>query len=93
MVTKEMINTSIDTIKTGQNIKKYRKRKGLSVDKVSKELNLNAVQSVYKWERGDCVPRMDNYLALCVLFNVSLLELLVFCDAEYEKQVKRIMGV
>lgn len=80
-----MIN--IDPVKTGQNMKKYRKRKGLKVREVSKKLGLQCTQAVYKWERGDCMPHIDTFLALCYLYGVQPLELCVFYDNEYAKRL------
>lgn len=76
---------SIDPVKTGQNLKKYRKRKGLDVKEVAVMLELQAPQSVYKWERGDCLPCMDNFLALCYLYDVSPIDLLGFYDKDQEE--------
>ena len=71
---------SIDPVKTGQNIKKYRERKGLAVSEVAEKLELQCTQSIYKWERGGCLPHIDNFLSLCYLYEVSPVDLLGFYD-------------
>lgn len=86
-----MMNINIDTVKTGQNLKKYRERKGLTVFNVSEKLGLECPQSVYKWERGDSMPRIDNFFALCYLYGVSPKDLLCFYDQEYAKHVDEIL--
>lgn len=85
------MNSNMDPVKTGQNIKKYRKRKGLSVREVSKKLNLNATQSVYKWERGQNVPRVDNLFALCYILEVSPMDICVFYDENYAKKIHQVL--
>lgn len=40
----------------GNNLKKLRQDNNLSVEEVRKYMQLGAVQSVYKWERGDGMP-------------------------------------
>ena len=87
-----MTNINIDTVKTGQNLKKYRKRKGLKVKSVYKKLGLNCPQAVYKWERGDCLPRIDNFFAICYLYGVSPKDILCFYDNEYARRVNEILG-
>ena len=74
---------SIDPVNTGQNMKTFGKRKGLSVKDVTKALGLQAPQSVYKWERGDCLPRIDNFFALCCLYEVAPTDLCSFYDKEH----------
>ena len=74
---------NIDPVKTGQNLKAYRIKSGLSVKDVTKSLGLQAPQSVYKWERGDCLPRIDNFFALCCLYKVSPTDLCCFYDKEH----------
>lgn len=73
---------SIDPVKTGQKMKMLRKQKGLSVKDITEALGLRAPQSVYKWERGDCLPRIDNFFALCCLYEVSPTELCCFYNNE-----------
>lgn len=72
-----MLNIAVDTIKTGQNLKKIRKSKGLPIYTVAKELGLQSKQAVYKWERGDCLPRVDHFTDLCSYIK---LRLKIFCD-------------
>jgi len=75
-----MLNIAVDTIKTGQNLEKIRKSKGLPVYTVAKELGLQSKQAVYKWERGDCLPRVDHFYGLMQLYQVSIEDILRFYE-------------
>jgi len=88
-----MMNISIDTVKTGQNIKKYRERKGLTVLSVAETLGLDCPQSVYKWERGESMPRIDNFFAICYLYGVSPKDLLCFYDSDYARHIGEILNI
>lgn len=48
----------------------YRKASGLSQGAVAEKLGVSR-QAVSKWERGDAVPDVDNFVALAKLYNVS----------------------
>ena len=66
-----MYPKSIDIAATGQKIKELRKERKLSVPEVTSELGLSAPQTIYKWERGDSLPSIDNIILLAELFKVS----------------------
>lgn len=62
----------IDLYSTGQNIKRIMQMKGMTVKEVSEYLELAAVQSVYHWFAGRCLPTVDNLYALSELFCVPM---------------------
>lgn len=57
------------------NIRKFRKRHGLTQAELASELYLSA-QNISKWEQGGAVPSLGNLCRLAQLFAVSLDELL-----------------
>lgn len=67
----------IDLKRTGQNIKRIMKLKGLSVKDVQKFLELSTSQSIYHWFEGRSLPTIDNLYALSELFQLSVDEMLV----------------
>ena len=67
---------------TRMNIKRLRSEKDISVIKLADALSLS-VQAVYKWERGEAIPTVDNLVVLSDMFNVSINDILV-C---YERKV------
>lgn len=73
---------NIDIKKTGLKMKNIRKQRGLSVKEVTNALGLTAKQSVYKWERGDCLPHIDNFFSLCRIYEVTPAELCAFIEDE-----------
>jgi len=70
----------VDTKKTGAKIRSLRMEAHLTVRGLADLLGLESDQSVYKWQRGDSVPTIDNCIALATIFNVSLDELIVRTD-------------
>lgn len=65
---------AFDPVATGRKIKEVRKEKNVTVEKIGEYLNCSC-QAVYKWQRGDCTPTIDNLLMLSDLLDVSLDEL------------------
>ena len=62
----------IDMAATGARIRELRRKKKLKVDQVREFLGLDSQQAIYKWQRGECMPTIDNLYALSVLFETSL---------------------
>ena len=73
----------IDIYKTGQKIKHFAQMKGMTVRDIQEYLGLAAVQSVYHWFAGRCLPTVDNLYALSELFGVPM-DVLVWGDREKE---------
>lgn len=66
----------LDAKKTGERIKELRKELDLTVEEISSHLGLGSVQAVYKWQRGDSLPTVDNLYALSKLFKTPVDEIL-----------------
>ena len=62
----------IDKEKTGARIKNLREKRGISISEVSTFLGLGSGQAVYKWQRGECLPSIDNLYALAKLFGTTM---------------------
>lgn len=62
----------IDMYRTGQNIKKIMRMRGLKVRDVQEYLGLAAPQSVYHWFDGRALPSVDNLYLLSELFHVPM---------------------
>ena len=67
----------IDLVKTGKNIKRISKEKGYSADMIKDLLGLSDKSNVYKWFRGEVLPAVDNLLAMSILFDITINELIV----------------
>ncbi len=62
---------------TATNLKKVRKENGLCVKELQKMLGFEFPQAIYKWERGENLPSLDNFVTLSRIYNVPVDELLV----------------
>lgn len=67
---------------TGWNIERRRLQTGLSVRDVQTYFGFEYPQAIYKWQHGECLPSVDNLLALARLLRVSMEDLLVYDDRE-----------
>ena len=72
----------IDMVNTGLNITSLRKERNLSVKDVQAVLGFNTPQAIFKWQRGDCLPSLDNLVILAELFKVSIEDILVVIKDE-----------
>ena len=72
----------IDMVNTGLNITSLRKARNLSVKDVQAVLGFNTPQAIFKWQRGDCLPSLDNLVILAELFEVSIEDILVVIKDE-----------
>lgn len=68
----------IDMEATGDTIRRLRIEKGVSVKELSQFLGLSDVRAVYKWQRGETLPSIDNLLALSLFLNVPI-ETIIVC--------------
>lgn len=64
-------------LKTGEQIRKLRKERNISVEQIRKYLQFESAQAIYKWENGKCFPQADNLMALARLFEVSSADIMV----------------
>ena len=62
----------LDARATGERIRELRIQHKLKVEDVAGFMGFESVQAVYKWQRGDSLPTVDNLYALSVLFGVSV---------------------
>lgn len=80
----------------GRNIKRHRLIKGLKVKDLAKAMNI-AVQSWYKWERGDVIPEDMNQLRIAATLGVGVDDIRMgigtppdFVDADEGKGVRSL---
>ena len=62
----------LDTKATGARIRELRKARHLKVEDVARFMGFESEQAVYKWQRGDSLPTVDNLYALSRLFGTSV---------------------
>ena len=67
----------IDLVATGDNIRRLRLERGLSVRDLQSFFGFEQPQAIYKWQKGACLPTVDNLYALGSLFGVPMDQILV----------------
>ena len=72
----------IDLKSTGGNIESCRREAGLSVRELQDYFGFEYPQAIYKWQHGECLPTVDNLLALSRILEVKMEDLLVYEDQE-----------
>lgn len=68
---------TIDMTMTGQNIKKLRTQSGITVTALQQVFGFSSPQAIFKWQRGDSLPTVDNLVILASLFGVRIDDILV----------------
>ena len=67
---------SIDMQATGKQIKKIMLQQGYTINDIKEYLYLKNPQAIYKWFRGESIPKIDVLFALSKLFNVPIDDLM-----------------
>ena len=62
----------LDQVAIGKRIRKIRKLKGVSVDDICHKMDNISPQAVYKWQRGSCLPDVENLLNLSILLETTI---------------------
>ena len=70
----------LDLQATGNQIKKLRVEKRMSVTDICEYMGFENPQAVYKWQRGESLPTVDNLFALSRLFETPIDNIL--CEKE-----------
>ena len=68
---------TIDMAATGKRIRTLRKENHIKVDDIVSFMGFESQQAVYKWQRGESLPTVDNLYALSRLFGTTIDDILV----------------
>ena len=71
----------IDMAATGRNIDRLRRDAGMTVRQLQAVFGFSTPQAIYKWQRGDALPTLDNIVVLAFVLGVSVEDILVFRDS------------
>lgn len=71
---------TINVKATGARIRQLRKEKGIKVTELSEFMGFSEPQAVYKWQRGETLPSVDNLFALSRILETSIEDILVGDD-------------
>ena len=69
----------IDLQQTGRNIERCRREAGMSVRELQTYFGFEYPQAIYKWQHGECLPTVDNLLALSRIDSVLSQRKILFC--------------
>ena len=67
-----MLVPVVDMKLTGQNIASLRTQRGISVRDLQLMLGFTPPQSIYKWQRGETLPTIENLAALACILGVTI---------------------
>ena len=67
----------IDLAATGDNIRRLRLARGLTVRDLQSYFGFEEPRAIYKWQSGDSLPSVDNLFALGSLLGVTVDQILV----------------
>lgn len=67
----------IDLVATGNNIRRLRLERGLTVRDLQSYFGFEEPRAIYKWQRGESLPTVDNLYALGSLFGVPMDQILI----------------
>ena len=67
----------IDIKATGRNIVRLRNHAGITIKKMQDILGFGTPQAIYKWQRGDALPTIDNMVVLADMFNVKIDDIII----------------
>ena len=71
-----MLVPVVDMKLTGQNIASLRIKRGISVREMQQMLGFTTPQSIYKWQRGETLPSLENLAALACILDVAMDDIL-----------------
>lgn len=79
----------IDVKATGENILRLRLDRQLTIRELQVYFGFEEPTAIYRWQRGDNLPSLDNMVALSKLFGVTIEEILVLepLDVTGEKKM------
>ncbi len=74
----------IDMAATGRNIARLRREAGLTVRQMQDVFGFSTPQAIYKWQRGEALPTLDNMTVLSRTLGVLMEEIIVYQSTEKE---------
>ena len=67
----------INMTKTGNNISRLRKEKGVTIRQIQETMGFNTPQAIYKWQSGVTLPSLENLVVLAELLGTTINEIVV----------------
>ena len=76
----------IDLVATGSNIQRLRQERGLTVRDLQRYFGFEEPRAIYKWQRGETLPTVDNLYALGALLEVPIDGILIQAKRQSAKE-------
>lgn len=70
----------VDMTATGRNIVRLRKQAGMTVRDLQDIFGFSNPQAIYKWQRGQAMPTIDNLVVLAAALGVGLDDIIIVDD-------------
>ena len=67
----------VDMVGTGMNIVALREKAGKTVKDIQEVLCLATPNTIYKWQKGECLPTLDNLVILADFLGVTINDVIV----------------
>ncbi len=84
------IYPTINLKATGERIKELRMSKGITVADISMYMGFTEPKAVYKWQRGESLPTVDNLFALSRILGTSMEDILVGDDEMSSRCIRKL---
>lgn len=68
---------SIDVCATGLRLKALRKEHNIKLDDLALYLKFTSTRAILKWHAGSCLPSLDSFYALSILYDMTINEMIV----------------
>ena len=78
MTSKEPLYIGVDMPATGRHISELRKARGLTVKDIQEYMGFEMPQAIYRWERGETIPRIEHLKVLSQVLDVPMDEILIW---------------
>lgn len=75
---------------TGARITQLRKEAGITVAELTEFMGFNEPQAIYKWQRGESLPTVDNLFALSRKLGTTIEDILVENDEMSSRHLWKI---
>ena len=77
---------AIDMVATGRNIAMLSQAAGLTVKDLQIIFGFATPQAIYKWQHGTAMPTIDNLVALAMIFDMTVDDIIVI-DTDARAQI------
>ena len=69
---------TVDLVATGENIKRLRVKNGITIAQIQERLVLSSPRIIYRWQRGERLPSVENLILLSKMFNTIVNDIVIF---------------